>query len=99
MTFATKVLGILTLVASLALAAPHGVAGDASACAGDCGQDGEVTVDELPDGTIVISAQGQIVGRSIFNPDQSVGFDLDRNGSVDETVPNCLDPRLLICAG
>ena len=51
------------------------------------------------DGTIVISAQGQIVGRSVFNPDQSVGLDLDGNGSVDETVPNCLDPRLLICAG
>ena len=47
MTFATKVLAILTLVGSLALAAPHGAAGDTSGCAGDCGQDGEVTVDEL----------------------------------------------------
>ena len=28
----------------------------------------------------------------------SVGLDVDGNGSVDETVPNCLDPRLLICA-
>jgi len=49
-------------------------------------------------GTIAISAQGQIVGHSVFNPDQSVGLDLDGNGSIDETVRNCLDPRLLICA-
>lgn len=50
-------------------------------------------------GAITISAQDQVVGHSVFNMDQSVGLDVDGNGSTDLTAPNCYDPGLAICVG
>jgi hypothetical protein len=41
---------------------------------------------------------GQGVGNVFYRSDMSVEVDLDGDGQAEITAPNCLDPRLLMCA-
>jgi sugar lactone lactonase YvrE len=37
------------------------------------------------------------MARILYHPDESIDIDSDANGSIDATVRNCLDARLLMC--
>jgi len=34
-----------------------------------------------------------------YKPDGSVDIDKTGDGTIDDSAPNCLDPRLLMCVG
>jgi hypothetical protein len=53
-----------------------------------CPRGGELTA-ALPGG----------IARIFYRSSQAVEIDAGDNGNIDISVPNCLDPRLLMCAG
>ncbi len=51
-----------------------------------------------PDAGNIAVEIGQSTAQVFYRSDMSVEIDVDGDGNIDTTAPNCLDPRLLACA-